>query len=171
MRFLVTSLVLFLMQFSPAVFSAVEVGTPAPVRTVVIETGEKIDLGSFYKKGYVLVYFYPKADTPGCTKQACSLRDAYQELEKEGVTIFGASTDNVEAQKAFQKKHRLQFHLISDPEGVLAKDFDVSVTLGFASRQAFLIHDGKIVWLDRKASTAEQAKDVLGVLKNLKAKK
>lgn len=124
----------------------------------------KVKLSDSATKGYVLVYFFPKADTPGCTKQACSLRDSYAKLQDKGVKIFGVSTDSPEELKAFKKKYRLPFDFISDDKKEWAKEFDVPVTFGFASRQAFLLKEGKIVWLDRSASTSEQAQDVLKVL-------
>lgn len=142
-----------------------EVGQKAPSVSALNESNQMVNLEEIYKKNkYVMVYFYPKADTPGCTAQACSLRDAYVELQKKGVAIYGVSTDSVEDQKKFKDKYRLPFELLSDKDKEVAKAFDVGVTLGFASRQAFLIHDGQLVWLDRKASTKEQAHDVLKYL-------
>ena len=148
--------------------TAVEVGSIAPVLSGTTDEGQTLDLGTLYKKGYTLVYFYPKADTPGCTKQACSLRDAYQKLQDKGVQILGVSTDSVEDQKAFKKKFSLPFTLIADEKKEWAKAFGVPVTLGLASRQAFLMKEGKVVWLDRTASTAEQANDVLNYLASAK---
>ena len=72
---------------------ALPVGAPAPVLEGIDQDGQKLNLGNLYKKGFVLVYFYPKADTPGCTAQACSLRDAYADLATEGVTVIGVSHD------------------------------------------------------------------------------
>lgn len=142
----------------------IEVGSPAPQVSGVTDEGQNLELASLYKKGFTLVYFYPKADTPGCTKQACSLRDSYQQLQEKGVQILGVSTDSVADQKAFKNKFRLPFTLIADENKEWAKAFGVPVTLGFASRQAFLMKDGKVVWLDRTASTAKQADDVLAYL-------
>lgn len=117
-----------------------------------------------YSKDYFLVYFYPMADTSGCTKQACSIRDSYAVLQKKGVRVLGVSTDDVEKQKKFQKKNRLPFELIADTDKTWADAFKVPVRLGFASRQAFLYKDGKLIWFDRTASTEDQAKDVLKVI-------
>ena len=142
----------------------IEVGAKAPHLTVTIETGDILKLDSLYDKGYVLIYFYPKADTPGCTAQACSLRDAFVELEKKGVTVLGASSDGVADQLAFKKKYRLPFHLVSDTKGELAQALEVPMQGTYMSRQAFLFSQGKLIWLDRKASTKEQAQDVLNVL-------
>lgn len=115
--------------------------------------------------GYLLVYFYPKADTPGCTKQACSLRDSYADLTQSGVKIYGVSADSVKSQKAFHEKFKLPFELLADEDGTVIKAFGVPSTMGFAKRQAFLFKDGKLVWRDLSASTAEQAADVMDFLK------
>jgi peroxiredoxin Q/BCP len=138
-----------------------EVGQPAPEVKGIDQDGQEVDLAKAYEKGPVLVYFYPKADTSGCTKQACSLRDEYTALQGKGIQIFGVSGDKPEAQKDFQEKYNLPFTLLADPEGKVMDAFGVPRKGKFAARQAFLIRDGKVVWLDRKASTAKQAADVL----------
>lgn len=140
----------------------------APKVEAVDQDGRTVKLGDVYSKGITLVYFYPKADTPGCTKQACSLRDSYEELAKQGVQVIGVSMDKAESQKKFQEKYKLPFTLLADPDGKVTEAFGVGSLLGFASRQAYLIKDGNVIWRDKKASTAEQASDVLRVLKELK---
>lgn len=143
-----------------------QVGDPAPHVRATNEFGQVEDLQPAFEKELVLIYFYPKAGTPGCTAQACSLRDAYSKLSKMGLKIYGVSTDSVEAQRKFKDEQRLPFHLLSDPKGDVAAAFGVGVAMGFMSRQAFLIEKGQIIWLDRKASTKEQAADVLKVLES-----
>lgn len=128
------------------------------------QDGQPVKLAEAGAKGYLLVYFYPKADTPGCTKQACSLRDAYAKLTDKGVKIYGVSKDSVKAQKAFQEKYKLPFDLLADEDGTVIKAFGVPGTMGFAKRQAFLFKDGKLVWRDLEASTDQQAADVLDYL-------
>ncbi len=140
---------------------------PAPNVEAVDQDGHKVKLGDFYSKGITLVYFYPKAGTPGCTKQACSLRDSYEELTKQGVNVIGVSMDKAESQKKFQEKNKIPFTLLADPDGKVVEAFGVGSFLGFASRQAYLIKDGNVVWHDKKASTAEQAADVLRVVKKM----
>lgn len=141
------------------------VGAAAPQVTGITETGATLALADVYaKQAYTLVYFYPKADTPGCTAQGCSLRDAYEELEAKGVAVIGVSTDKPEAQKAFKEKYSLPFTLIADSDKKVVQAFGVPTTVGFAKRQAFLIKGGKIVWADYSASTAQQAADVLKVI-------
>lgn len=137
---------------------------PAPAGEALNQDGRTVKLTDVYAKGITLVYFYPKAGTPGCTKQACSLRDAYEDLTQRGVNVIGVSTDKVESQKKFAEKQRLPFTLLADPDKKLLNAFGVSSFLGMASRQAFLIKDGQIIWHDAKASTSQQAADVLKVL-------
>ena len=144
------------------------VGDAAPELEVVTDSGEMVKLAESYAAGLTLVYFYPKADTPGCTKQACSLRDAYADLQEAGITVFGVSMDNVKAQAAFKEKYNLPFSLIADESGALVDAFGVPARMGkFASRQAFLIKEGKVVWRDLSASTAKQADDVKAALASL----
>lgn len=160
-------LVLFFAMFPFAKAEPLAVGSLAPHVAATTETGATLVFADVYKKGFTLVYFFPKADTPGCTAQGCSLRDAYEDLTKRGVTVIGVSTDSVEAQKAFKEKYHFPFTLIADTDKKVLRAFGQD-SLMFASRQAFLIDkDGKVVWRDLKAKTKEQAADVLAVLKQL----
>lgn len=124
------------------------------------------EFSGLYAAGPTVVYFYPKADTPGCTAQSCSLRDAYAELSDAGVRVVGVSTDTPEKNKAFKEKYKLPFTLISDTEGLVMKAFGVKAIplLGLASRQCFLIEKGQVVWHDASASTDQQAADIQRVL-------
>jgi thioredoxin-dependent peroxiredoxin len=141
------------------------VGDPLPAATAEDQDGNLVQLSVAGNSGYTLVYFYPKAMTPGCTAQACSLRDAYSELQNKGVKIFGVSLDTVDAQKKFQEKERLPFVLLSDRQKKVTSAFGVPLILNsLASRQAYLFKDGKLVWMDTDASTDKQANDLLEVL-------
>lgn len=144
-----------------------ELGAALPDVSVPDQDGKAVRLSEAGAKGFTLVYFYPKADTPGCTKQACSLRDAYAQLGDQGVRVFGVSTDDVAAQKAFQTKYRLPFELLADADKKVTAAFGVPTTAGYAKRQAFLFKDGKLVWRDLAASTEKQAADVLEAIKTL----
>jgi peroxiredoxin Q/BCP len=144
-----------------------KLGDAVPTVTSTDQNGKLIDLAQVAKSGYTLVYFYPKAMSPGCTAQACSLRDSYSELEQKGVKVFGVSLDSVEAQKEFEQKEHLPFELLSDPDRQVTSAFGVPLTKNaLATRQAYLFKDGKLIWLDTKASTDKQAQDVLAVLAN-----
>lgn len=140
------------------------VGAEAPRLTVTTHEGTSLGLDEIYEAGLTLIYFYPRADTPGCTAQACSLRDAFAELTGRGVTVLGVSGDSVEAQKAFRSRHNLPFTLIADTDQKLMNAFGVPHRAGFAARQAFLIDRGTVVWRDLSASTRQQADDVLQAL-------
>ena len=139
----------------------IETGSALPAITAKDQDGKEVKLAEAGAKGWTLVYFYPKADTPGCTKQACSLRDSYAALTDKKVTVFGVSMDTVEAQKAFKDKYKLPFTLLADTDTKVADAFGVPHEKGFAKRQAYLFKDGKLVWLDLEASTDQQAADVL----------
>ena len=153
--------------FSKASADPLKVGDPAPAVSGVTDTGAKIAFADIYKQQpYTLVYFYPKADTPGCTKQGCSLRDGYEALTAKGVAIIGVSHDDVAAQKAFKAKYALPFTLIADTEGRVIGAFGVPTypVVGFAHRQAYLIKGGKIIYADYNGTTDKQAEAILKVL-------
>ena len=143
-----------------------KVGDKAPEVTGVTETGQSLKLADVYsKQAYTLVYFYPKADTPGCTAQGCSLRDGYESLTGKGVAVIGVSHDNAAAQKAFKDKYHLPFTLIADTDNGVMNAFGVSTWPGgMAHRQAYLIKGGKIIYTDYKGTTGKQAEAILEVL-------
>lgn len=141
-----------------------KVGDPAPDAASVDQDGKPVRLSGLYGSGWTLVYFYPKADTPGCTAEACSLRDAFADLTKKGVTVVGVSADKPVDQKAFRAKYHIPFTLLADSDKRVIQAFGVPTTMGFASRQSFLIKGGVIAWRDLHASTKEQAADILKVV-------
>jgi peroxiredoxin Q/BCP len=170
---------LILMALSSLLFAfargePLKVGDPAPAVTGVTETGAKLNLGDVYKQQpYTLVYFYPKADTGGCTAQGCSLRDSYEQLTKAGVAVVGVSLDHADAQKAFKDKYHFPFTLLADPDKAVVGAFGVPTKavpmIGeFAHRSAFLIKDGKIVYTDYKGTTDKQAETILKFLADQK---
>lgn len=156
----------FLAMLASSVFAnPVKVGDPAPVASALSDTGVLVNLADVYSANkYTLVYFYPRADTPGCTAQGCSLRDAYEQLTELGVAVIGVSTDSVKAQADFKAKHNLPFTLLADTEAAVIRAFGVGRLFGFSSRQAYLIHEGKVIYADHKGSTRQQADDILKFL-------
>jgi peroxiredoxin Q/BCP len=144
------------------------VGDAAPNVVSRDELGNDVRLADFYGDGFTLIYFYPKADTPGCTAQACSLRDDFTQLQEHGVRVIGVSGDAPEAQLRFKKKYRLPFVLLADRERTVAKAFGVPLMLGMTHRQSFLIKGGRVVWRDLSASTRAQARDILNALEKLR---
>ncbi|WP_221031235.1 peroxiredoxin [Actomonas aquatica] len=156
--------VLFLTMLSFGTAAPLDVGAPAPAVSALTDEGSELNLADVYSShDYTLVYFYPKADTPGCTKQGCSLRDAYEELTDQGVAVIGVSYDTVEKQAAFKEKYHFPFTLLADTEKAVAKAFGANGMI-MASRSAYLVHDGKIVYADHKGSTTEQANDIIQFL-------
>ena len=157
--------------FSRASAEPLKIGDPAPAVTGITDSGEKLALADVYRKQpFTLVYFYPKADTPGCTKQGCSLRDGYEALTKKGVAVIGVSHDDVAAQKAFKEKYHLPFTLIADTDKTVINAFGVPSAMPLtemAHRSAFLIRDGKIIYTDYKGTTDKQAEAILAELAKL----
>lgn len=161
-RFLALSAFLTMSFFASA--APLKVGDPAPQVSGLTETGARLAFTDAYKQSpYTLVFFYPKAFTPGCTAQSCSLRDGYEQLAKLGVTIIGVSTDSVETQRKFKDEYKLPYTLIADTDKKVLTAFGQNALM-FASRQAYLIHDGKVVYVDVQGSTKQQADDILKFL-------
>jgi len=109
-----------------------------------------------------VVYFYPKDETPGCTKEACAFRDVWKQYEAAGVKLFGVSRDTAASHQAFAGKHKLAFPLISDEDGSWAEAFGVATRLGMYQRVTFLIgRDGKVVKVYDNVNPGIHALDVL----------
>jgi len=127
-----------LSMFSKSSAAELKVGMAAPLFQTVTNTGEKFELKD--RKGeWTVLYFYPKDDTPGCTKQACAFRDSIDVLRKESSEVFGVSKDTMESHQKFVEKYHLNFPLLADPEGKIIKMYGVSGLLGFAKRWTFII--------------------------------
>lgn len=101
------------------------IGKPAPDFTLPASTGENISLRQFKGKKTVILYFYPKDETPGCTKEACEFRDHAEEFERHNVVVLGVSTDPMASHMAFREKHRLPFPLLSDEDAAVSKLYGV----------------------------------------------
>jgi peroxiredoxin Q/BCP len=140
------------------------VGSPAPTFTAVAHDGTKVDLAKLKGKDVVL-YFYPKDDTPGCTKEACDIRDSWAKLQKAGVVVFGVSTQDNGSHKAFAEKYKLPFSLLPDDKGELAAKYKVPVVDGKARRITYLIgKDGKIKHVWPKVTPIGHAAEILAQL-------
>ncbi len=133
-------------------------------------TGQEVSLGDF-RRGSVVLYFYPKDDTPGCTVQACALRDAWSELETRG-EIFGVSVDPVKSHEKFISKHQLPFPLLADVEHQLVEAYGVWVEKSMygkkymgAERSTFIIGpDGRLAKIFRKVKPEEHVDLLLSAL-------
>lgn len=126
------------------------VGERAPDVTLTLQNGKKLGLRSLAGQT-VVVYFYPKDDTKGCTLEAQGIRDDYTAFEKANVRVFGVSTQNAASHQAFIAKHELPFDLVVDTDGSIARAFGVPLRGGVAARQTFLIDKQGIIkktWLN-----------------------
>lgn len=149
----------------------VEEGKQAPDFELASDSGERVRLSDLRGRPIVL-YFYPRDDTPGCTKQACSFRDAYGEFEARGATILGVSPDTEAAHVKFKTKHALPFTLLADPDHEVAEAYGVWVeknTYGKKSmgikRSTFVIDaDGNVAKAMLAVSPEGHADAVLAVL-------
>jgi peroxiredoxin Q/BCP len=141
------------------------VGKPAPALDAKAHDGTAVKLSALKGKS-VVVYFYPKDETPGCTKEACAFRDAWGDLAKTNVVLVGVSTDTAESHKAFAAHHKLPFHLVSDADGAIAKSFGVPNNGGFLGRQTFVIDkDGNVKKVYREVDVSKHAAEVLADVK------
>ncbi|BBD69284.1 alkyl hydroperoxide reductase/ thiol specific antioxidant/ Mal allergen [Nostoc commune NIES-4072] len=139
------------------------VGTDAPAFTAKDTNGNTVSLSDLRGKTVVL-YFYPKDDTPGCTKQACSFRDAQSQYQGKDIVILGVSADDEVSHQAFTQKYDLNFPLLADTDKSLIKAFDVDGG-GYAKRVTYVIDpNGKITHVDTSVNTTTHASDVLAAL-------
>ena len=140
------------------------VGAPASDVTGTTTDGKSIRLSAV--RGHpAVVYFYPKDETPGCTREACAFRDAFTKYVTHNVTIFGVSRDSEESHREFRKKHSLPFPLVADEDGKVAEAYGVSSTLGMASRVTFLVgSDGRVVRVWPNVDPGVHADEVLAAV-------
>ncbi len=115
---------------------------------------------SDYSSGRVLLYFYPKDDTPGCTKEACTITEVYDDFKKAGITVLGISSDSPESHKKFKEKYNLPFTLLSDTDKKVIKDYGASSLL-FTKRISYLIDKGVIIKVYPKVDPATHAMEIL----------
>ena len=139
------------------------VGKPAPDFTATAHNGSVVHLAALQGKG-IVVYFYPKDETPGCTKEACAFRDAWDAIAKTGAVLIGVSADTLDSHKSFAAHHRLPFLLISDPDGAIARSYGVPFRQ-YHARQTFVIGNSGIVRKAyRRVDVTQHAQEILGDL-------
>ncbi len=147
----------------------VDVGAKAPNFTLPSQSGEMVSLEDFIGKKPVILYFYPKDNTPGCTKEACAFRDEHEEFGKLDAEIIGVSSDSVESHRRFAEKHNLSFTLLSDEGGKVRRMYGVPNTFGiFPGRVTYVIDEAGVV-RHVFSSQIEAVKHVEGALKSLAA--
>ena len=126
---------------SQSASKGVKVGDRAPDFTLLSLTGEPVSLSSFLGKKDVVLYFYPKDNTPGCTAEACSFRDSYEVFQEAGAEVIGISSDSEKSHQQFAKQHHLPFILLSDLGGVVRKHYGVPATFGLLPGRVTYIID------------------------------
>ena len=155
--------------------SPLAVGDKVPEFSLLDQNGEEFKVADFVGKSPMVIYFYPKDDTPGCTRQACGYRDQIEDFKSVGLQVFGVSMDDETSHQAFQSKFDLNFPLIVDSEKVLSEALGVfgeqtwgDKTYMGLSRDSFLIDpDGKVAFEWRKVNPDETVSDTLAKAKEL----
>lgn len=161
------------------------IGKPAPDFSALATSGKTIKLSDL-KGSWVVLYFYPKSFTPGCTAEACALRDSYDKITDIGVVlssdedkkhstdvvILGVSTDSIETQNKFKAEYKLPFDLLSDKEKIISKAYDVLGMTGMAAqRKTFIINpEGNIAYIFDKVDAGKHDQEVMKVLEELMSK-
>jgi thioredoxin-dependent peroxiredoxin len=124
----------------------VDAGSKAPNFTLPSQSGVMVNLKDFIGKKPVVLFFYPKDDTPGCTKEACAFRDDYEEFDKLAAEVIGISSDSVDSHRSFAKKHDLPFTLLSDEGSKVRRLYGVPNTFGlFPGRVTYIIDEEGVV--------------------------
>jgi thioredoxin-dependent peroxiredoxin len=150
----------------------VNVGDKAPDFTLPNQRGETVTLSHFQGQKAVVLYFYPKDDTPGCTVESCSFRDSYEDFVAAGAEVIGISSDSPDSHRAFASKHNLPFTLVSDAGAAVRKAYGVPATLGLLP--------GRVTYVIDKTGTVRHVfnsqfnpkghvAEALGILKTLTA--
>lgn len=157
---------------SQALSAELKVNDPAPLFSAKTHEGADFQLAS-RKGAWTVLYFYPKADTPGCTKQACAFRDNIAKIRNLGGDIFGVSADSVEEQAAFHKKQRLNFTLLADPDGKLIGLYGTKMpVIKMSKRWTFIIDPNlKIRAIDKNVDPVLDADKVAQKIAALKVEK
>jgi thioredoxin-dependent peroxiredoxin len=143
---------------------ALAVGTHAPGFTTLDTNGNKVSLANFSGKT-VILYFYPKDDTPGCTKEACSFRDNYSAYQGKDIVVLGVSVDDEASHQQFTQKFNLPFPLLADTNRLMMQSYDVDGGTGYAKRVTYVINpQGMIAHVYTTINTETHATDILADL-------
>ena len=145
------------------------VGNPAPDFTLQDSDGNSYSLSSYKEKNPVIIYFYPKAGTPGCTKQACGIRDSFNKFKENKIVVLGISVDSKEQIKDFINDNNLNFPLLSDENKAVSKTYGVLNNIGLDSRITFIVDkQGNIANILRDVDVETHADDVFNIAVKLK---
>jgi peroxiredoxin Q/BCP len=149
---------------------AIKVGSTVPAFSLKDQNGKEFDINSVKGKHNLVIYFYPKDETPGCTKEACSFRDQFDVFKSQDAVIIGISGQSVASHLEFATKYHLNFTLLSDEGNVVRKLFGVPTTLGMPGRVTYIVNkEGKVVFVFNSQLNAEKHIDeALRILKEMK---
>ena len=150
----------------------IKIGSSIPAFTLPDQNGNQFDINTVLGKKNLVIYFYPKDDSPGCTKEACSFRDQFEVFKEADAVIIGISGQSVESHKEFAEKHRLSFTLLSDEGDKIRKQFDVPTNLlGLLPGRVTYIADkkGKVIYVfNSQTQAVKHVDEALRILKELK---
>ena len=165
------SLVSALLFFLSFTAHALEKGQKAPLFKTKNQDGVAFDLKEREGKGWTVLYFYPKAETPGCTKQACAFRDSIKVIEKQNAKVFGVSTDSVEKLAKFKAHHKLTFDLLSDEKGEICESYGTKwPILKISKRHTFILDPTLVIrYIDQNVDPVYDAKKVADELLKLQS--
>lgn len=145
-----------------------KVGEKAPDFSLQDSNGNDFTLSDYRNESPVIIYFYPKANTPGCTKEACGIRDNYSKFEENGIKVFGISTDSKDAIQKFISDHNLNFTLLSDENKEVSQKYGVLNESGKANRITFIIDkDGNLSNILKDINVETHAEQVFELAKKL----
>ncbi len=147
----------------------VKVGDAAPNFTLSSQTGNTVSLRDFIGKKNIVLYFYPKDNTPGCTAEACSFRDSYQVFKDAGAEVIGVSSDSAQSHQQFATKNKLPFVLLSDENGAVRKLYGVPATLGLLPGRVTYIIDKQGIVRNIFSSQFTPEKHIEEALKTLQS--
>ena len=170
LKFLLSIIILVMGLFSSTKAIDIQEGMPAPSFELLDQNETSHHLNDYQGK-WVVLYFYPKDDTPGCTKEACEFRDDIVILQNLNVVVLGVSVDSTESHAKFAEKYSLQFPLLSDPGGKVAQQYNSLTSLGplnIAKRHTFIINpNGNIAKVYRKVKPDMHSDEVIADIREL----
>jgi peroxiredoxin Q/BCP len=149
----------------------IQAGDQAPDFTLPTQDGARVRLADLLGKGPIVLYFYPKDDTPGCTAEACSFRDAYEDFKEAGAEVVGISSDSAAKHKAFADKYKLPFLLVADEDGAVRKRYGVKSTFGLIPGRVTYVIDREGIVRHVFSSQLQATKHVGEALEALKRQK
>ncbi|RZJ76687.1 MAG: peroxiredoxin [Flavobacterium sp.] len=146
----------------------INIGDPVPLFTLQDQNGQTFSIKDFIGKKKIVIYFYPKDESSGCTKEACSFRDSYQFFEDAGAIVVGINSASPESHRNFAKNHNLKFTLLSDPGNKVLSLFGIKNVLFLTGRETFVVDEGGLVKFRYRGflDGAAHVKETIGYLRS-----